>query len=128
MVIAIDGPAASGKSATASWVARELGFLHLDSGMLYRAETARRLGTDDLRSTQVTAAVSAVAQIPEVRLAVNAELRAQGACRMDIVPNPVAARAAFEDGANLVVYNLMHAMVDMLSDLNIARPASPSAP
>lgn len=58
---------------------------------------------------------------------VNAELRVQGAYRMDIVPNPAAAQAAFEDGANLVVYNLMHAMVAMLSDLNVARPERPSA-
>jgi cytidylate kinase len=36
-VIAIDGPAASGKSSTAAAVARELGALHLDSGALYRA-------------------------------------------------------------------------------------------
>ncbi|MDQ2890211.1 MAG: (d)CMP kinase [Gemmatimonadota bacterium] len=75
MVIAIDGPAASGKSSTASWVARELGFRHLDSGMLYREETAQRLGIQDLRSPAVTAAVSAVAQLPEVRMSVNAELR-----------------------------------------------------
>ena len=39
-VIAIDGPAASGKSTTAAAVARELGALHLDSGALYRALTA----------------------------------------------------------------------------------------
>jgi cytidylate kinase len=39
-VIAIDGPAASGKSSTAAAVARELGALHLDSGALYRALTA----------------------------------------------------------------------------------------
>ncbi|MEO7041510.1 MAG: (d)CMP kinase [Gemmatimonadaceae bacterium] len=75
LVIAIDGPAASGKSSTAAWVARELGFRHLDSGMLYRAETGRRLGIADLRSSEVTANVSAVAQIPAVREAVNAELR-----------------------------------------------------
>ncbi len=37
MIIAIDGPAGSGKSTTASEVARRLGFLHLDSGALYRA-------------------------------------------------------------------------------------------
>lgn len=43
--------------------------------MLYRAETASRIGAEDLRSAQVTAAVSAVAQMPEVRAAVNAELR-----------------------------------------------------
>jgi cytidylate kinase len=39
-VIAIDGPAASGKSSTAQLVAERLGFLHVDSGSLYRAATA----------------------------------------------------------------------------------------
>ena len=39
LVIAIDGPAASGKSSTAHEVARRLGFLHVDSGALYRALT-----------------------------------------------------------------------------------------
>ena len=43
IVVAIDGPAASGKSSTAKWVARELGFLHADSGALYRAATAARM-------------------------------------------------------------------------------------
>ena len=38
-VIAIDGPAASGKSSTAAAVARQLGWGHLDSGALYRAIT-----------------------------------------------------------------------------------------
>ena len=38
-VIAIDGPAASGKSSTAALVARALGWAHLDSGALYRAVT-----------------------------------------------------------------------------------------
>ncbi len=37
LVIAIDGPAGSGKSSTAQEVARRLGFLHLDSGAFYRA-------------------------------------------------------------------------------------------
>jgi cytidylate kinase len=44
-VVAIDGPAASGKSSTAEWVARELGFWHVDSGALYRAATAAVLRT-----------------------------------------------------------------------------------
>lgn len=43
LVIAIDGPAASGKSSTAQWVARRLGFHHVDSGSLYRAATAAQL-------------------------------------------------------------------------------------
>lgn len=38
-VIAIDGPAASGKSSTAAAVARRLDWAHLDSGALYRAIT-----------------------------------------------------------------------------------------
>jgi cytidylate kinase len=42
MAIAIDGPAASGKSSTAKAVARALGFHHVDSGSLYRAATAAR--------------------------------------------------------------------------------------
>ncbi len=40
LVIAIDGPAASGKSSTAQWVATQLGIHHVDSGALYRALTA----------------------------------------------------------------------------------------
>ena len=46
-VIAIDGPAASGKSSTAAAVARGLGWAHLDSGALYRAVTLAVL--DNLR-------------------------------------------------------------------------------
>jgi cytidylate kinase len=42
-VIAIDGPAASGKSSTAAAVARQLGWGHLDSGALYRAITLAAL-------------------------------------------------------------------------------------
>src|SRR4051812_20441529 len=43
VVIAIDGPAASGKSSTAQWVAQRLTFRHVDSGALYRAATAAQL-------------------------------------------------------------------------------------
>jgi cytidylate kinase len=55
-------------------VAKALGFQHADSGALYRAETARILGISDIRSTQVTAEVSRIAQFPEVRARVDAEL------------------------------------------------------
>lgn len=43
LVVAIDGPAASGKSSTAKWVAHALGVVHVDSGSLYRAVTTARL-------------------------------------------------------------------------------------
>jgi cytidylate kinase len=44
-VVAIDGPAASGKSSTALWVAQRLGYRHVDSGALYRAVTAVMLSS-----------------------------------------------------------------------------------
>lgn len=43
LVIAIDGPAASGKSTTAKLVARALGYLHIDTGAMYRAVTLKVL-------------------------------------------------------------------------------------
>ena len=39
MVIAIDGPAGSGKSTTAKLLANKLGFIYLDTGAMYRAVT-----------------------------------------------------------------------------------------
>lgn len=39
ITIAVDGPAASGKSTTARAVAEQLGYCHLNSGLLYRAIT-----------------------------------------------------------------------------------------
>ena len=119
-IIAIDGPAASGKSSTAARVARALGWAHLDSGALYRALTLAaidRLGDEgpgtgggwsaqrilalaeelpvrlvlvgdtyrpevagvdveaEIRSARVTARVSELAAIPDVRRWVNARQR-----------------------------------------------------
>ncbi|GBD33072.1 MAG: cytidylate kinase [Gemmatimonadales bacterium] len=111
-IIAIDGPAGSGKTTTAREVAARLGFVHLDSGALYRALTlavldhqvplvgerivalARSLpvrlvlagrsfvpevaGADvseAIRSERVTARVSEVAALAEVREWVNQQLR-----------------------------------------------------
>ncbi len=43
IIIAIDGPAASGKSTTAILVAAQLGYLHIDTGAMYRAITLKVL-------------------------------------------------------------------------------------
>lgn len=43
LVIAIDGPAASGKSTTARLVAERLGYVHIDTGAMYRAVTLKVL-------------------------------------------------------------------------------------
>jgi cytidylate kinase len=69
MVIAIDGPAASGKSSTAQWVAKRLGFNHVDSGALYRALTAatvrRNPNPETWAEDFVLAAGSSIALVPD---------------------------------------------------------------
>lgn len=46
MIIAIDGPAGSGKSTVAELLAKKLGFLHFNSGLLYRAVASHFLKID----------------------------------------------------------------------------------
>lgn len=64
IVVAIDGPAASGKSSTARMVAARLGFCHVDSGSLYRAATAaalrRSAAADSWTEDDVRRAVSEI--------------------------------------------------------------------
>jgi cytidylate kinase len=92
VIIAIDGPAASGKGTIAKRLAAHYGFRHLDSGLLYRGvglavlqigklgDTAAavaaarsydpaRFPEDALKSDEVAKAASIVAAIPEVRTA-----------------------------------------------------------
>jgi cytidylate kinase len=99
MIIAIDGPAASGKGTLAKRIAEHLGFACLDTGLLYRAvardvagmgfrlddawaavAAARGLdprGLEDpsLRGTAAGDAASIVARIPAVRAALLAYQR-----------------------------------------------------
>ena len=67
LIIAIDGPAASGKSTTAKLVASRLGYLHVDTGAMYRAMTLKVLekGIDP----QDAKAVALVARTTRIRLA-----------------------------------------------------------
>ena len=58
-VIAIDGPAASGKSSVARELARKLGFIHVNSGAMYRALTWHVL--DRALEPRDTTAVAALA-------------------------------------------------------------------
>lgn len=57
MIIAIDGPAASGKSSTARGVAAAAGFVFMDSGLIYRAVALGFLKTG-LESTEQDAEIS----------------------------------------------------------------------
>jgi cytidylate kinase len=59
LVIAIDGPAASGKSTTARLVAKRLGYLYIDTGAMYRALTLeilnQKIAVDDDQSIAAAA-------------------------------------------------------------------------
>jgi cytidylate kinase len=139
-VIAIDGPAASGKSSTAHWVAQRLGVRYADSGALYRAVTAARLRDsgerdaanwteadvldsarrrvrmtpnaqafvveldgapreEELRSTEVTSRVSAVARMPGVRSWVNEQMRGAAAQGSIVVDGRDMGTAVFPEAA-----------------------------
>ena len=58
-ILAIDGPAASGKSTVAAAVARQLGYLYFDTGVMYRAATWAALDrgvdiSDEIAVTRLT--------------------------------------------------------------------------
>ncbi len=63
VIIAIDGPAASGKSTTARLLAQRLGYVYLDTGAMYRACAlqAARLGIDLRNVERVAAMVDTIA-------------------------------------------------------------------
>jgi cytidylate kinase len=63
MIITIDGPAGSGKSTTASMLAKRLGLTYLDTGAMYRAVTLAALerGVDPADDISVTRAAEAAA-------------------------------------------------------------------
>ncbi|MBI4502409.1 MAG: (d)CMP kinase [Gemmatimonadetes bacterium] len=69
-VIAIDGPAGSGKSTTARAVAERLGLAHLDSGALYRAVT---LGVLDAGTPESGDPIVGLARSLPVRLSLVGE-------------------------------------------------------
>ena len=93
MIIAIDGPAASGKGTLGKKLAAHYGLRHLDTGLIYRAvalamlESGRALndiaraeqaaksldidsfGNPELKSARVGEAASIVSAIPQVRAA-----------------------------------------------------------
>ena len=58
MIIAIDGPAASGKGTLGKKLAAHYGLRHLDSGLLYRA-VAKSLIDAGKRSDDIAAAAAA---------------------------------------------------------------------
>ena len=99
-VVAIDGPAASGKGTLARRLAAALGLAYLDTGLLYRA-TARRLldaGADP--ADENAAATAAVALLPEDldRSDLRSPAVDRAASLVSAVPAVRAALLAFQRG------------------------------
>ena len=80
MIIAIDGPAGSGKSTIAKLIAKDLDLVYLDTGAMYRIFTLKTLKenvehtdlkkidvSSEIRTTEVANNVSNIAAIKEVR-------------------------------------------------------------
>lgn len=68
MIIAIDGPAASGKGTIARAIAKQFGLPHLDTGLLYRA-TAMRLLKSGAKLRDPATAAQAASSLTETELA-----------------------------------------------------------
>src|SRR5687768_9853335 len=72
MIIAIDGPAASGKGTLAKRLAQHYGLPHLDTGLLYRAVARllldKRRPLTDAAAAEAAAATLNLAFIEESRL------------------------------------------------------------
>jgi cytidylate kinase len=123
-VVAIDGPAASGKGTLARRLAERFGLAHLDTGKLYRAAAllvleaqadpadpqaaaaaARRvkaplLEDPRLGEERIAKAASVVAAIPQVRAALLAFQQAFAACPPAPAPG-TKARGAVLDGRDI---------------------------
>ncbi len=135
MIVAIDGPAASGKGTIARRLAAHYGLPHLDTGLLYRATAASLIQADKaltdveaavaaarslglmefdenaLRGARMGEAASMVAAMPEVRAAL---IRAQ----RDFAARP---SGAVLDGRDIGTIICPHA------DVKIFVTASPAA-
>lgn len=93
IVIAVDGPAASGKGTIARALARHFGLPHMDTGVLYRAValTMFRFGGDPGIEFEALRACEGVAQIDPADLELRSEAVGSIASRISAYPGVRAA-------------------------------------
>ena len=110
IVIAVDGPAASGKGTIARALARHFGLPHMDTGMLYRAVALSmfRFGGDPGNEFEAVRACEGVAQVDPTDTELRSEAVSAIASRISAYPGVRAALlerqrsfAASSDGAVL---------------------------
>jgi cytidylate kinase len=135
-VIAIDGPAASGKSSTAQWVAQELGYRHVDSGALYRGVTAARLDVggapDEWSDDSLLEAAGRVSLVPRehsFRVLIDGE-EAEDRIRDEDVTRAVSAvatRSRVRDWVNARVREVANGMSVVVDGRDIGTAVFPDA-
>ncbi len=98
MIVALDGPAASGKGTLAERLARHLGLPHLDTGLLYRAAAwhTLRAGGDPARPADAEAGARAVGPADLLGEALRTDALAAGASQMAAIPEVRARLLAFQ--------------------------------
>jgi cytidylate kinase len=98
MIIAIDGPAASGKGTIAKRLAVRYGFRHLDTGLIYRAVAKAlidaRAALDDHKRAAAAAATLDPTQFDEQALKSHAV--GEAASRISVIPEVRAALFNFQ--------------------------------
>jgi cytidylate kinase len=94
MVVAIDGPAASGKTTTAKLAAERLGFFHLDTGAMYRAVTWKALAAGvDLHDWDALGRLAAATRLEVREIEGGARYRIDGEDVTDRLRDPSVSRA-----------------------------------
>ncbi len=116
MIIAIDGPASSGKSAVATMIAEKKGFFLLNSGLFYRAITWALLkhGSELTENMAVALAKRAIITLQEGRMFLDGE-DVSTLLHSDEVDKTVAKVSSF---AHLRT-EINHKMVGLCVNLNV---------
>ncbi len=98
MIIALDGPAASGKGTLAKRLARHFGFAHLDTGKLYRAVglAVLRAGEDPEDAAAAERAARALAPADLDNPALSGDDAAVAASKVAAIPAVRDALLAFQ--------------------------------
>jgi CMP/dCMP kinase len=93
LVIAVDGPAASGKGTIARALAKHFGLPHMDTGMLYRgvAVSLNRYGGDPGNEFEAVRAVAGLSQIDSEDPDLRSEFAGSVASRISAYPGVRAA-------------------------------------
>jgi cytidylate kinase len=99
MIIAIDGPAGAGKSTVAKRLAKELGFLYIDTGAMYRVLTLKAIKNNiDIKDTSKL-----------IEMAANTHL--------DLTNSPDGSLKVFLDGRDVTEQIRQPQITKLVSDL-----------